>query len=258
LVRLAYFDEAGVSSKNQEPYLVVGGILVHGDHQLEKLEQELAAVVDRHIPEKYREGLTLHTSDIYGGNGKVFDKGRNPYWTAERRMAIMADLAKIPAKTNILVCCSAVERAKFPQTMTLAEGEKPDLTIEAHVCAFMACLLEIDFWLRQNAKREHCLVIVENNERAKKLIAETQRYHQDKNIVKTLSEEHREYFPLQKIKEDPLFAKKKPSHPLVLADFVAYVWKRVRMKDPWIAPYYTPWRDRHAALKIQSPGQGRD
>src|SRR6267378_1487647 len=86
LVRLTFLDEAGVSNKVQEPWLVVAGVLVHGDVQLGKLVEELEKVVEKHIPEKYRDGLVLHTSDIYGGNGKVFDKKRNPEWTIEKRM----------------------------------------------------------------------------------------------------------------------------------------------------------------------------
>lgn len=250
LVRLVYLDEAGISSKAQEPYLVVAGVIVHGDHQLAKVEAELERVVDAHIPNDLREGLVLHAGDIYGGNGKVFDKRRHPEWTMERRMAILSDLAKIPSKTNILITSAIVERAKFPQTLTLPAGEKPDLTLEAHVCAFMACAIEIEQWMRKKAKREHCMVIMENNDRAKKLILETQRYYQNKGLTAELEEDHRKYFPLRQIKEDPAFQAKKASHPLVLADFVAFVIKRHVMKDPWIAPYYDPWSERHACLAI--------
>lgn len=251
LVRLVYLDEAGISSKVQEPYLVVAGLIVHGDHQLAKLEKELERVVKTHIPANMRDGLVLHTSDIYGGNGKIFDKRRNPEWTMERRMAILADLAEIPNRANIQITSSVVERAKFPQTFTLDDGEKSDLTLEAHVCAFMACAIEVEQWMRTNAKREHCMIIMENNDRAKKLISQTQRYYQDKKLAETLSEEHKKYFPLRQIKEDTAFQAKKPSHPLVLADFVAFVMKRHVMKDQWIAPYYDPWSERHACLRVE-------
>ena len=75
------------------------------------------------------------------------------------------------------------------------------------------------------------MLVAENNDQAKKFIADSQRYHQDKRIVTQLSDWERKHFPLRKIKEDPLFQPKRQSHPLIMADFVAYVWKKALMKD---------------------------
>ena len=153
--RFVYLDEAGVSNQRQEPWLVVGGLLVHADTQLNKLYKELEAVTARHIPEEYREDLVMHASDIYGGNGKVFDEKRNPYWTYGRRMALLNDLAKIPNKTNILITGIPIERAKYPANMELPvtprdarkqAGKKqktPSVDeCQAHAAAYMACLLQ--------------------------------------------------------------------------------------------------------------------
>lgn len=252
-MRLVYLDEAGISSKSQEPFLVVGGVIVHGDHQLGKLEKELESILDRHVPDKYRDSLVLHASDIYGGNGKVFDKRRNPEWTIEKRMAILSDLARLPERLNLWITCGWVQRDNFPQTFTLQPNEKRDLTVEAYVCAFMGCAIEIELWMRKHAKKEHSLIIVEKNQRAERLVAETQRHYQDRNLTATLSEEHRKYFPLRQIKEDPAFQSKKPSHPLVLADFIVFVMKRHLMQDQWISPFYTPWMNRHACLVTGLP-----
>jgi hypothetical protein len=56
-------------------------------------------------------------------------------------------------------------------------------------------------------------------------------HHQDKKLVDVLDEQSLRHFPLRKIKEDPLFQPKKPTSPLGIADFCAYVWKKVLMKD---------------------------
>jgi hypothetical protein len=254
LVRLVYFDEAGISNRRHEPFLVVGGVIVHGDHQLNKLEIALEKVVFDHIPEVDRDGFVLHAGDIYGGYGKYFDKRKHPEWAEwERRAAILDDLAAIPEKVNIRAVFGGVERDKFPQTFSLGPGEKPDLTVEAHVCAFMSCVLEVELWHRQHAKQEHCMLIVENNDRAKRLIADTQRYYQDPRIAASFSEKHRKYFPLGKVKEDPAFQKKRSGHPLVMADFIAFMAKRKLMNDPKIDRFCRPWWHRSAGLMVKLP-----
>lgn len=250
LVRIVYLDEAGTSSRAQEPYLVVGGVIVHGDHQLEKLEEELESIVERHVPIQYRDGLVLHTSDIYGGNGKVFDKRTHPEWTPEKRMAILADLAKLPEKLNLWITFGYIKKETFP-----AEELLPgvDATAAAHLCAFVVCAIEIEHWMRQNAHKEHCLMIIEDTPRAKQLIKNTQRQYQDRKLIESWGEEFKDFIQLKKIKEDPAFQGKRPSHPLVLADFVSFVMKRVLMNDSWIYPYYAPWRARLAMSKVKLP-----
>jgi hypothetical protein len=268
LARFVYLDEAGISGSRQEPWLVVGGLLVHADTQLNKVYMELAAVVERHIPERDRQGLVLHTSDIYGGNGKLFDERRNPEWTFDRRMAILEDLAKIPNKANILVTGNAIELAHFPSFLEVPltpddeqrqQGKKqkrPSLAIQAHAVAYMACLLEVDVWLREHAKNENCMVVVEDNNEARAAIKQVHRYHQNKLIP--FPGDLSSHFPLRRIREDPAFQEKMPGHPLVLADFVAFVIKRVRMKDPRIWPFFEPWKARFAALWVKKDDPPRD
>lgn len=249
LARFIYLDEAGISSAKQEPWLVVGGLLVHGDHQLDSLYSALESVARKHLTESLQDTLVLHASDIYGGNGKVFDKKLNPEWTPARRMALMADLAMIPRATNILISAAWVQRSQFPKSAELlAVKDTADMTLHAHAAAYMACLMEADIWIRKNAKRENCMVIVEDNQRARAAIRQVHRYHQDKQMP--LTEDLKPYFPLQRVREDPAFQEKRPSHPLVLADFVAFVVKRRLMNDPWISPYFEPLRPLIAKLSL--------
>jgi hypothetical protein len=44
-------------------------------------------------------------------------------------------------------------------------------------------------------------------------IKSTQQYYQDPKLRESIEEVGRGYFPLQRIREDPLFQKKKPNHP---------------------------------------------
>ena len=74
-------------------------------------------------------------------------------------------------------------------------------------------------------------MIVEDNDQARTMLRETQIYHQNPKLTDVLTNEQRRFFPLRKIKEDPLFQKKRASSILQLADFCAYVFKKFLMKD---------------------------
>jgi len=213
--------------------------------------REIEAVGERHLPAGYRNaGIVIHTADIYGGNGK-FDAGRDSIWTWERRKAILDDLAQIPNKANILITTAAVERAKFPATLkvpaALTPKEKANLTVQAQAAAYMACLMEVDIWLRKNAKNENCMVIVEDNNEARAIIRQVHQFHQDKSIP---WDDLANYFPLRRVREDPAFQTKRPDHPLVLADFIAFIVKRVYMRDARVSPFFEPWRKRFGALAV--------
>ena len=254
LARIAYLDEAGISNRRQEPWLVVAGILVHGDHQVDKVYADLEGVIEKHIPEKYRDGLVLHACEIYGGYGKTFDKRKNPYWTEDKRFALFAELAEIVRTSKFLVASAWIERAKFNGNLELPEGgAKPaDETVTAHAVAYCSCLLEIDIWLRKHAKKENCMVIVEDNKNARAAIRYVHRYHQSKKML--LTDDMKPYFPVRRIREDPAFQEKSPFNPLLLSDFISFVIKRGLMNDPWIAPYFDPWRGRIWDVSIAKHG----
>ena len=85
--------------------------------------------------------------------------------------------------------------------------------------------------MRANAPGEFCLMIVEDNEQARTLIKNTQNAHQDDRLIANMTDEERRYFPLRRIKEDPLFQEKRVSSVLQVADFCAYVLKKLFMGD---------------------------
>jgi hypothetical protein len=63
------------------------------------------------------------------------------------------------------------------------------------------------------------------------MISDVHRFHQHKRLRETLAENERRHFPMRKIKEDPLFQPKRQSHPLIVADFCCYVWKKFLEND---------------------------
>ena len=83
----------------------------------------------------------------------------------------------------------------------------------------------------RNTNGEICMMIVEDNDNARRFIRQFQNHYQQQEAVKTLDAEARKVFPFRRIKHDPLFEPKKRSSILQLADFWAYVAKRIAMNS---------------------------
>ena len=229
-MRLVYSDETGISRPDQEKFCVVSSAIVHPDRDLVAIERHIQKLVAKHIPEEHHDGFSFHAKEIFHG-GKII-KRNDPEWPAERRFAIADDLAAIPRKFNLPLAFGWIDYSTFPQTFELPPGTSPnEVILAAHVSAYMTSAMLVEHWMRQNAPNEVCMMIVEDNDRARKLILDTHRYHQDKTIEKILAPEARVHFPFRKIKEDPVFQPKKSSSPLQIVDFCAYVFRRFLMQD---------------------------
>jgi hypothetical protein len=113
-----------------------------------------------------------------------------------------------------------VERANFPSDAEYrAIHTGAEKTLAAHVAAFIACAVQVEQWMRRNINGEICMMIVEDNDNARRFIRQFQNHYQQEEAVKTLAAEARKVFPFRHIKHDPLFEPKKRSSILQLADF---------------------------------------
>lgn len=242
MVRLVYVDEAGISDKRQEPFLVVAGVIIDADKQLVALERHLDKIVARHIPPEHHGNFVFHASHLFNGGGKVFTRD-NPEWPLQKRLAIADELAAIPAKFRIPLPMTWVERANFPSNAEYrsirTDAEK---TLAAHVAAFVACAIQVEQWMRRQTNGEVCMMVVEDNDNARRFIRQFQNYYQTQDVAKDLDAEARKFFPFRRIKHDPLFEPKKRSSILQLADFWAYVAKRFAMdtEDRRYRRFYDP------------------
>jgi Protein of unknown function (DUF3800) len=242
VVRIVYIDEAGLSKPQEEPFLVVAGIVVHADQKLNAIENYLDRVMRRHIPAEHHDGFVFSAKHLFNGDNKVF-KRDDPDWPLERRLKIADEIASTATKFALPIALGWVERSEtfkimnFP--MPLTEQEK---VLIQHTTAFMNCSMMVEHWMRRSAKNEVCMLVAENNDRAKRFIADVQRFHQDKRFMATLDDDTKKHFPLRKIKEDPLFQPKRQSHPLIFADFCAYVWKKILMGDRRYDRFFEPFR----------------
>ena len=228
-MRLVYVDEAGIGHGREEPFLTVAAVVVNADKQLVAIERQLDKIVRRHIPSEHWESFVFHATHLFNWGGPVFTKD-HPDWPLSRRLEIAREIAAIPGRFKLPLMVGICERAKFPSNPEIAANlSKQQVTVAAHVTTFTACATKVEHWMRRHASDEICMMIVEDNDQARQHIRTFQQYYQKNSSLIEMDAEARSYFPFRKIKEDPLFQGKRPSSVLQLADFWAYIAKRVEM-----------------------------
>jgi hypothetical protein len=254
-VRLAYIDEAGISNVKHEPYLVVCAVLVHADNTLMPIERHFDKLVARYIPSEHQADFVFHAKELFNGGGKVFDRASGAF-PLSLRLEIADKLAEMPKKFNLKLAFSRIERATFAESGIVEASQLLtvlDLQVATHVTAFMVATLQIDRWMRIFAPNEVCMLVVEDNQQSRRFILDNIKHHQDKSVMRFADPEFAPFFPLRKIKEEPLFQAKKKSSPMQLADFFAYVFKRKIMGDSRYDRYLKPAWGCVAARDYERP-----
>lgn len=247
-MRLVYMDEAGLSDPAKEPFVVVAGLIVNADQQLLIVEKYIQAIVEKYIPEEARSSFVFHAYELFGGIGFFEDRDR---WPLPLRLHIADELSEIPAKLNVPFTLGFIERQAGVLNETVFLPEDPsthDITVLAHVVAHIHCSMRVEAWMRENTSNEVCLLVVENNDNARRLIEGAQRYLQGPNVLDKWEPAASKYFPFSKIREKPLFDVKTPNSVLQLADYCAYVFKRLLMKDDRYHRFYDPMSSSLAVI----------
>lgn len=226
-MRLVYLDEAGTTSSATS--LVVAGVIVEGDHQWPKVDDRIAAIVEKYIPEEDRLGFAFHATDIFHGS-RYFDR-RNPDWaTREQRWPILEDLAQIVADLELPVVLGT--REKVQQRWSDADcryvDDQPHPDV-LHLFSVIDCLYWADLWLAANAPDERATVIHEDGSTAKPVIKRAVRALR---TPEALIPDDREWYteayalPFDHIVDTVHFAEKSDARLLQLADLCAFIVSR--------------------------------
>ena len=213
MARLTYMDEAGTSA--HEPFAVVSAAIIHADEQLHRVREYLSHLIVKHIPENDRDKFVFHAKDIWQGT-KYF-KG----WDFEKRIAILDDLASTPSVLKIPIAIGVVKKEGKDNTSDAPKLSKDDY---CHALAFAQCCGMIERFMREKTN-ENTILVVEDQPTVRAALNEVIEF------IRSQTPADSEYFPLTRIQEMPLFANKKQSPALQIADMCAF-FARGRLSLP--------------------------
>lgn len=240
-------DESGVGDPEKEPLVAVSGVIVHGDQQLVAVRSALKELAVKHIPPEYRDGFVLHAKEIFNGTSSgFFKRGECP---PERWQPIAKGLSDILTDFKLPIAIGYGNKSAWP----VSEGfTKLQSQVGAHGTAFLLSSIQIELWMRKHTEDENCLLVVEDNDAARQQIRKIVQDCQDESYETV--PELAKVIPFLKINEDPLFQGKKSSSVLQLADFCAYVFRRLltNPNDPRVTPFFEPWKTQVVFYNLQS------
>jgi hypothetical protein len=226
-VRMAFLDEAGTSNPEQEPVLIVGGVIVNADRQWKAVQKRIEALWYEHTPPDVPNGYPFHAMELFHG-GRVFDRQRFP---REKRWEILDKLVAIPAEFNLAVIGGRATRAKYP-----------DL-ISAYAWAFADAASDIEGYMRMLPDRDEVAsIIVEDNPSLRSHVKTMQMMLQDERGMSGYHAHVRDALWLTRIMGEPHFEKKSALSLLQLADVCAFVLKRLCLGKPEIERFMAPLR----------------
>src|SRR5215469_14411214 len=142
----------------------------------------------RHIPPEFWDGFVFHATELFNGGGKVFKRTRSdfigpPQWPLDRRLEIADEIMAIPKKFALEITYGFIERATFKDHFHFPDTTLGQITIAQQVAAFSTASIFIERWMRKNASGENCVLVVENNDRAKALMRDMHQWHQGNKVA---------------------------------------------------------------------------
>ncbi len=232
-MRLTYLDESGTAK--HEPYFVVTAIIIEADKQLIAVEQQLDAITEKHIPKEDGPGFVFHATDIW--SGKKYFKDRQ-VWTLEKRLAILDDLAAIPAKFDLPISFAGFIKEKwdderFPRKPT--PGEKDEVI---HTIAFAQCCDGVEMFMRRCAPDEITMLIAEARPAIEMSLKSILLIFKSAAAMKLNEFPQGEFTPYERIRESVYFAIKDESRPLQLADTCCFFLRAHASRTPHTERYY--------------------
>lgn len=237
-MRVTYIDESGADPK--DPLLVVAAVIVSGDDLLIPIENRLDEIKKKHIPADKRDRFYFHAVDVFsGGNKKCIFHNRDE-WPDDRRFAILDDLAKVPSDFDLPIAVGVIERATFPSQADIAEHSALEIAVAQHAMGIIQCAIGIEFWMRQHAPSEITHMIAEDNHDVRQAARETQLMLRDRERLEREGITNHPVFPLERIRDGLMFAKKTESPALQVADFCSWAIRRAAKNADHAERFYTP------------------
>ncbi len=234
LARNAYIDEAGIANQQQEPIVVVAGVIVHADTQWRPLHEHFLSLMQQFVPVSQQEGFVFHAKDIWHGSGKIFAREK---WEGRDRRDVLRALVSTISKFQLPVVWGAASRENVAKALNNNGITNPNaVTQVAFMCAFAECASCADTWMKRNGKKECLSLVIENNNELRRITKQT--YREIRHPTNRLILSRLGISPIERIIDAPSFMEKEDAPPLQLADVCAFLIKRLLVKND-VSEYLT-------------------
>ncbi len=225
-MRIAYLDEAGLSTKAHEPHVVVAGVITNPDTHYQVIEAHIRALAADVLGDKaksfYGKPYVFHAQDVWHGSGDF----KREEWPLPTRMALLKALCQIPKDFDLPVIFGVVAKKDRNAKLSFLHNE-----------AYLLTAKRLEGWMDENTRNEVVAIISERCD--KEHMARITAFHQlivDKSMSDRPALPHQ--FVSKHIIEAPIFLDKYSSPLLQLADVCAFVLKRKMQKCPHVEPLF--------------------
>lgn len=231
---VVYFDEAGTGKIEEEPFVVVAGVVVEPDREFKALENDLKEIVRYYIPEEDREGFVFHTTDLFGGRKYWRDRDR---WPKPLRWEILDRLTALIEKYDLPVPYGFVDKQLYVDRAREVLGDigLNDGMRMAHAAAFSTAAMGVQRLLDRHAKDKNAVAmfVAENLPEMRTFLKRVQYLFKDpEQEVFKIPDGEGLRVPLTRVVDTLHFAEKTENSLLQLADVCAFCLKRYIMKRP--------------------------
>lgn len=240
LARFVYLDESGIANPAQEPWVVVGGIIVEPDRHWMALEERLRDLADEYAPPEHREGFVFHAMELWSG-GKILKRGTYPQ---ERRWEALRKICALPKEFGVPVVKGQVHKETYRRIVNEHLSGK-QLTEEAQIAAFTECLTVVEQFMRNEAgETEVAKIAVEYNSQNYRIFKEQHRTLKSPECLRDMNPSALAVWPLKRIVDSVEPCEKQDTSLLQIADACAFILRKALERHPEAEQYLDGFRDQ--------------
>jgi hypothetical protein len=155
IVRLVYFDEAGIGSLADEPITVVAAVIIHGDDEWSVVEGHIDSIINDLVPADSRKNFEFHAKELLHGSKRCD-------WGRQKRWEVLTEFLKTFEKYQLPIIWAAADRTKtMAEFALIKEASQLGDPVLPHLLAFTLCQAFVEIWFRSNAANEKGICIAD-------------------------------------------------------------------------------------------------
>jgi hypothetical protein len=169
--------------------------------------------------------------------GKRYFRDRE-IWTLEKRLALLDDLAAIPAQFDLPISFAGFIKDKWDDAQFTRKPTRGEKDEAMHTLAFAHCCDGVEMFMRTCAPDEITMLVAEARPAIERTLEVNLANFKSTEAMELNQFEAGEFTPYQKIRERVYFAIKDESRALQLADTCCFFLRARASKTPHTEHYY--------------------